>query len=195
MEEIFSGLFGLLGSATGGGVIGLVAGLLNKREERKRAEQEQHFELEKLKLESAEANAERSHAVAMADKKMQQAVTEGEIERDVKELDRRIAVDTLEAKGWYESIKNGFKETGIYAVDLVRGMMRPFITAWLLIASTMVTFDLFVMVGGLEALPDEISQDLAVYVVHQLFNLTSMSISWWFASRPHNQLPRGRTRI
>ena len=85
--ETIAGIFSSGGLA---GITGLVAGHLAKIEDRKKAELLNSHELEMTKLTIMETKLEQSHELAVADKEIDKAETEGEIEIESKEVDAFI---------------------------------------------------------------------------------------------------------
>jgi hypothetical protein len=144
-------ILSILTSSGLGAIIGTVGSIFVKKEELKAAKlkYEQDFKMAELDLRAAAD--ERAHDIVMADKKIELTQAEGEIEKDLIEVD-----------AFKDSLKEQFKSYGIAFVDAVRGMMRPVITLYLLGISTYVAFKISYLVGGLEhALnPDEI---LSIY--------------------------------
>ena len=162
-----------------GAIVGAVGSWLGKREERKARQDEYAHESKMRDLDMQETQMTQAHEMAIADKEIQRAETEGQID-----------LDKIEASGWKESITQGFKQTGVKWVDGIRGLMRPLITVYLLAIASVVTYQLSRLVGGLEALPMDEVLDMYRHVISQLIFLTATAVTWWFGSRPQSHIGR-----
>lgn len=152
-----------------GSIVGLAGGLVSKHSEYKIKKIELGYELKRAHLAIEEAKLEHEHALAMADKQVERAQVEGSLK-----------VESEEVQAFTESIKNADKFTGILRY------VRPAITAYLLLASTMLFGVVWVRVGGLDAfLPMELNALLRDMINAAIF-LTVTCVSWWFASRGGN---------
>jgi hypothetical protein len=147
---------------------GLFRAWVDVRAARDRAEHE--YKLRQLDV-SLEA-AQQRHELAMADAARQRSQTEAMIARDVGELN-----------AFTTSLRESEQRYGGW-VDDVRGVMRPAITTYLLIALTVWTALLWHRVGGLDAVPaDEQLQMLRQLIGAWVF-LSTGAVGWWFAIRP-----------
>lgn len=165
-------ILGILGTGGAGGVIGLFGGWLSKRETRKMAEIQFKHDERMAEFQAQESREERQQALELADKNRELAETEGAIEVEGREVDAFV-----------ESIKSQATQTGIRLVDGVRGLMRPLITLFLLVSTTVIYYLINDKVGGLDSLPKP--ELIAIYrhVIEQIIFLTVLSVSWWFGSR------------
>ena len=176
MLEALSGIFASSGL---GAIIGTIGSYLGKIEERKAKAQEYGQELALREWDAKETALSQRHEMAIADKEIQRAETEG-----------AIALDAREADGWVESIKQSGKQSGIVIVDAIRGLMRPVITVYLLVIASVIAYRISMLVGGLEALPMEEMVSLYRHVISQIIFLTATAVTWWFGSRPQSKAGR-----
>jgi len=167
-------ILGIFGSTGMGGLIGLAGGIASKWLEYKTIGQKLEFEKQMALIRAQELKLEMQHAIALADKQMEIAQVEGEIQRDVAEM-----------AAFTESQKAGQKVYGGW-VDQVRGLMRPVITMYLLAGSSMLTVLLWWTLGGLSAFPPEKLQNLFVHLVDSSVFLTVTAVLWWFGTRVGN---------
>ena len=169
----------ILGVFTSGGmgaIVGLAGSIAVKWLEYKTLGQKLAFEKSMALIRMKEAEMEMTHALALADKQMEIAQVEGEIQKDVAEM-----------AAFAESQKAGQQMYGGW-VDKLRGAMRPSITIYLLIVTTALTAMLWNTLGGLETMPVDKLQDLFVYLVYSAVFLTLTATTWWFGSRPSQQV-------
>lgn len=161
--------------ATGGfgTVVGLLGSYMTKREERLSQQIRLESEKQMAELRIKEQELEQAHELGMADKQMQRAEVEG-----------ALKIGEVEAAAFVASVKESGKKIGITFIDGVRGMMRPLITTYLLIVSTILAYKLNALVGGLQVLPADEVYKLYREVIQQIIFLTATAVTWWFGSRP-----------
>lgn len=170
---MFDTIIGLATSSGLGAVIGALGNWINKREERKNKELSFTHELAMAQLAVSERELEQSHEILMADKQMERAQTEGDIQVELSELGAFTA-----------SVKDATKATGVKFVDAVRGLMRPVITAYLLGIATYIVVKISALVGGLKIIPLPELVTMYTGIITQIIFLTTVAVTWWFASRP-----------
>ena len=173
MLEIISGL---LSSSGLGAIVGIAGSWLTKREERKSAQLKYDHDRHMANIRVKEFELEASHELAIADKQIQRSETEG-----------NIAIDLKETDAFTESLKSMSKSTGIKFVDGIRGMMRPLITIYVLILSTIISMEIGTLIGGLDTIPQGKLISMYRYIIEQLIFLTTVAVTWWFGTRPGNR--------
>ena len=151
-----------------GSIIGLAGGIITKRLELKSLAQEMNFKLKMRSYDLQESEQERNHELSIADKNMQRAKVEGEIQ-----------VESLEVGAFTESQKHG-------AVDGVLRFVRPLITAYLLIMSSALFYTVWHKVGGLAEIPKADLVEMLLMMISAAIFLTVTCVSWWFGSRGGN---------
>ncbi len=169
---MLEGLLTIASSSGLGAVIGAVGSWATKRENRKMKEIDNAHEERMAEIETQQMEMEHNHALSLADKQIEQAQVEGEIEKDI-----------AETNAFTESLKSQKILTNIKFVDAIRFLMRPLITVYLLAMMSYLAYNIHMLVNGLDALP--ISQIAALYtqIISQLMFLTTTAVTWWFGSR------------
>lgn len=166
----------VLSSGGVGAIVGTIGSFFTKREERKAQKENNEFKLADRELDLKEQAQEQAHAIFMADKKMELTSLEG-----------NIAVDVADSNAFVESVKGASRSTGSAFADMVKGMMRPLITTFLLVVCAIMGFKLHILVGGLEGLgTDEVFSLYREIIMSTIF-LTMVAVTWWFGSRPHSK--------
>jgi len=160
-------------SSVAGSAIALIGTQLTKREERKSLEIRMQHETKLREVEAQEIASENAHALAMADKKIQQTENEGQIAQDIEET-----------KAFKQSLKAQLIGTGSALVDGIRGIMRPLITMYMLIVMSLMSFYIFQVTGLFDAYPMGAMIELNQKIVNQILFLTATTVTWWFGSRP-----------
>ncbi len=148
-----------------GGIIGGVTGLVMKIQERKEKAQDQAHEIALTRLSILEAKSEQAHELAVANKQIQRAETEGEIEIESKEADAFVASQKNQSN-------DGFLR-----------WVRPAITGYLLVLSTLLAVRIFGITGGLESLTDDKLSEMLLQIIDGILFLTTTTVCWWFAAR------------
>ena len=161
-------LVSILSSSGLGSIIGLAGGLITKRLEIKALATEMKFKLEQRKLDLQESAQERGHEIDMANKNIERAQVEGQIQ-----------VESLEVGAFTESQKNG-------KADGVLRFFRPLCTSYLLISSTWLFAVVWAAVGGLDSIPKPDLVVMLLLMVNATIFLTTTCVSWWFGSRGGN---------
>lgn len=166
-------IVGLLTSSGIGSIVGVVGGWMTKVEERKNLKLKFEHEENMTNIQKDINKQDAEIKLKILDKGIEQSVIDGKIKQDI--------ADT-------EAFKTGLEVqkimTGIKWVDSIRMLMRPIITTYLLAISSVVSYNIYALVGGLNTLdPVEL---LSIYknIITQVMFLTTMSISWWFSARP-----------
>jgi len=168
-------LLGILASGGTGAIIGLVGSIAVKWLDLKVLKEKLVVEVKMAEIRTRELELEQAHALALAAKEIDKAEVEG-----------KIALDVAEMQAFTESQKAQAVRYGGF-VDSVRGLMRPVITVFLLIASTWVLYRVWQMVGGLTALEEEDLLALFKGQIDAMTFLTMTAVTWWFGSRPSAQ--------
>lgn len=159
-----------------GAIIGGIGSIFTRIEERKAKKDQYEHDYKMAQIALEESKLDRQHELSMADKERIKTEVEGAI--DVKKLDYQALIET---------VKDSQKPTGIKWVDAVRALMRPLITTYLLIVSSIIAVQVFRYTQGLASLsPTEI---LTMYkdLISNINFLTNVSVTWWFGTRSTNK--------
>lgn len=167
-------------STIAGSVIALIGTQMTKKNERLAKEKEYEHDFKMAELDIRNAQLEFDHAVELANKQIEETETEGAIAKDIEAT-----------KAFKESIKSQALMYGSSLVDGVRGLIRPVITCYLLIAMSYIAFSLHQAVGGLTVFPDLELFELYKQAINQIFFLGATAVTWWFGSRPSSVRKNG----
>lgn len=153
-------LLSFFGSTAFGTMLGSLFGWLNRREENKdKANQRLHErEMQKLQFD---------HEVTLAEKKIQEVETAGQ-----------VAVDQVEA----EAFKVSQVSTSPVS-DLIKSWVRVVITLWILALCSSISFKISALVGGLESMPVAWLTEEYKFIIGELFCLCGTVVGWFFAAR------------
>lgn len=169
-------IVGIFSSSGLGAIVGLFGSWLTKREERRNLELKLTHETQMARIRKDEAEMEFGHELAMADKKIERAKVEGEIQRDVEEM-----------AAFREGLKEQQMMYKIKFVDAIRGIMRPLITTYLLIIATYVAVKIGSHVGDLDQIDPNELLTMHKETINQIMFLVTTAVTWWFGSRPSSQ--------
>lgn len=168
LETILS----IMSSGGIGAVVGLVGSFATKFVEYKVLARKLQYEKEMAEIRTKELQLEHEHAIALADKSIELAETEGNIAADVASFD-----------AFKEAQKELTVKYGTW-VDKLRGTIRPIITIFLLTTSTVLMYKVWIMIGGLESYDEKQLFALFDRLVDAAIFLTMTSVTWWFGTRP-----------
>ena len=166
----------IFGSGALGGLFGMVGSYLQKKEERKLISEQNEHNLKMAKIDLQESKLDRLHTLQLADKQIEETQVEGEIAQDVSD-----------SNAFGESLKAHAKSTGILFVDAVKALMRPLITVYLIIVTTILYFSLSKVINGIEGLDVVVVTGLYKAIINDILFLTVTSVTWWFGSRTKNR--------
>ena len=171
---MIEGLVSIFSSSGLGAIVGLFGSWLTKREERRNMELKYEYDVKMAEIRKSEAALEFNHELALADKQIERAQVEGEIQRDVGELN-----------AFTQGLKEQQLMYNVKFVDAIRGLMRPLITIYLLVIGTYVAINIGGYVGGIESAitgPEMI--EMYKDTIGQVMFLLTTAVTWWFGSRP-----------
>ena len=169
-------IIGLLGSAAGGGILGLGATWLKAREQ---------IKLEKLKLDR-EIKLEELAQASMrleAELKIQQIGLENEGRLQLAQIDFDRAKDVLEGELMTASYANDKASYGIKFVDAIRGLTRPVLTSACLAFLVYMFVKLSSILGSLESLDMFYLLELYKSIISAGIFTSTTALVWWFGSR------------
>jgi hypothetical protein len=116
-----------------------------------------------------------------------------EFELKAKKLDSDIALAQADKAIEQQDLKDrgeAFTETQKASswMDVGRSIMRPFITCYLLIFCTWLTYMCYKLTGGLQNMDKDFIQSMFEFAVTSALNLNVFAVSWWFGSRPSGSI-------
>ncbi|MCG7868174.1 MAG: hypothetical protein JAY74_17645 [Candidatus Thiodiazotropha taylori] len=187
---MISEIVNIVGSAASGGLLGLagtgIQALLKYfevREERKtqialRELDIREIEVErKLAMQQAEIDIEKIREQSAGDLAIMEERVAGEVMTASYEADR--ASYSLESVQRLTGIWKNLAGFFLAVVDVVRGLMRPFITLYTLGLLTAIAWLLYKAAGGV--IPE--MSALWLEIVQAVILLSTTSVTWWFGSR------------
>ncbi len=165
----------LLGAVGGGATVLIGTGIHAwlQRGEQKRA-QEHALAMREMDLKELDREAEL--ALRRVEAEAQSRLAEAQQER-------LVAQDAAAAKMRTASYQQDEARYGGGWVDAVRGLMRPAITAFLLLMSLAVGWSVWHLLGGMEHLPAEMLLEIQRKLVDALIYLSTTAVVWWFGGR------------
>lgn len=169
----------LSGGATGllGSVVSNVADYFEDRAKRK-------HQVEMRKLDLEEMDREYSFQKSMAEKEHEAAVEESSYDLQEKSYEHDAArySDGLKIKSiWLKAM--------LVFVDLVRGLVRPGLTLFLiwLVWDTRKEVESVLSAAGLDKISPEDALVTYGMIVDMILYMASMSMAWWFGTRPKSR--------
>ncbi len=148
----------LLGSPILGGLLGSISALFTKKEERKTLELQLNHEKD-------------------------MAVINSKNRRDELSLQGDLAQKELDGEAFVTSQKYGNNDTGSPFAEIIKALIRPVITTYLLTVVSILTYNLHRLVGGLNVIPVEDLVVLYKEIISSVLFLTTMAVSWYFGQR------------
>lgn len=157
-------LVSLLGGAFGGSVVGAIGAAVGKWFEAK-----QEREMKKLQIEQDKAlNAHELQVMGM------------QAESALKQLEYKAFDSSLEADR--ATYSTGSTSGWLVAVDVVRGLIRPILTATLLIYCIVLV--VYLTQHYDVAFSSTQVYDMVFMIINDLVTSMGLALAWWFGSRP-----------
>lgn len=172
-----SWLFTILSSGGFGALLGLVGSYLTRQQEQQKQKVEHAHELKMRELDLQSMELENKHRLELLDKNI-----------DLTKVEYSGKEDVTYASAFVESQKNADEHSSIKLVEIAKSMMRPVITVFLLVASTLVICQLAYIINGFETFDKAEVLDIFKTAILELIFITSTCVTWWFGSRPSNIL-------
>ena len=151
-----------------GAAIGLIGGLGQKFLDLRAKRIDHEFQIKCRNQDIAEANHERAHDLSMADKRMDLAEVEGAIQISAKQTDAFV-----------ESQKTAGRAPMLTYV-------RAAITFYLLVAVSVLFFQVWNKVGGINSFSIADLSLLLDHMIRSALFLVTTCVCWWFAAQSGN---------
>jgi len=174
-------LAGIVSSSGLGAVIGLIGSWITKKEERKNLELTLSHEKEMYHLQSALQRHQSETQLKLAENGL------------VIQSGKNNTTLELKALNAFEVSQRSNRPLANRFAEMVRGLMRPIITLYLLTIATLIALHISAYVGDVSMFLEK--QDLFnMYqnTLDKLMFLTTTAVTWWFGSRPGNSRERLR---
>lgn len=172
MIEIFTSLFA-------GGTTGLIGSIISRVADFKLEKMRFSHELEMTKVENEQIRLEAEFKFKVVDR-------ESDAAEDVAASQALSASYRADSAAYLPKAKGPVSAFFMGFVDFLRGLIRPVVTLYLVVLTTLLAWELYDVIRMFEATPamtDE-SMDLFNEIVNMVLYLTSASTLWWFGSRP-----------
>lgn len=179
MTALFLGLIKLLGSAGFGTIFGGVMGLFNRKAD---------LALKRVELE--EANAQRSHELAMRDKDAAIMAQEWAGRTQVAQVEGAAAVEKEAYAALAKSYEFARPAKG-GKMEAFSAFLRPFISlGYFLISSVGSGWILYYAfyIYQLKLTPDQLFE-IVMFVISWFAFMAGATIGWWYAMRPGGKMP------
>jgi len=131
-----------------------------------------------------------AHELAIMKMEIEQMHVEAEIAKDIKELD----MESKDRTAAWAALEASYKEStsrmssgdhpALVWVDVIRGLMRPAITAFLLVLIGAIYFTVAVDLVGPDGTP------MRVFIINSVLYVGTTAVLWWFGTRNLSQQPR-----
>ena len=168
---MISALLSMIGSAVAGGATGLIGTIATKVVEFKTRQVELEYELKGREIDIQEIKLESERDIAVANIEAQAATD--------------VAAANLTAKS-YEADQAKYGEK-LWWIDAIRGVMRPMITAYMMVIMTWIATEIAAAVGGIDSMDSNQVWQLWILIIESIIYLTTTAVTWWFGSRPSSR--------
>ena len=188
---------GFVGSAAGGTLFGTIANTVKTWQEIKDRENQRKHDLEIRKVEREEMKLESDLEIKKTTSefaaKSNLAKVEGDIAKDIADREvQKVAYkhdSATYSKGITKNLKGfwlGLVSFMLVFVDMIRGLIRPSITIYLIIIESAIAWHLYQLLLKLDQIPLELAGPLLTQVVSSIVFLTATAVTFWFGSRASN---------
>ena len=169
------------------------------------------YKTQKLQFEHEQKMLELETKSMIMESKMQMAITKTQVEGEVEIADANAYVESIKAsqkplfsEKWIDKLFNVKGKTGRFFaipagilialafgfVDWLRGVMRPFLTIYLVGMSTAITIMAWKILHMTDLTTFSLSDAIGVYkqVTSIIIYLTVSCVTWWFGDRSLNKI-------
>ena len=176
---MLDGILSAVGAIAGGGVTGLVgAGITSFTEYKTKMASFAHEQkMTDLNIQMAQLDAE---------SKFKMAESEAETAKEVAATTAFSKSHTADIAR-YATGDRAANSIGFIVVDVIRGLVRPTLTIYVMIIVSMIYWQLMELVGGLTAIPTHDALAMVKGVIDGLMYLATTIVLWWFGTRTKGQ--------
>jgi len=184
-----------IGNAIGGVVSGGLTGLIGIGVQRV-------FEYKSKQLDVQIQAQQQAHEVAMKEADAKIMAQEWAARTQVAQIQATAQVDAEDAKGFSAALTsepqryadatklNSAQEWIMVFLDFVRGMVRPTLTLYLCVLTTLIYFQARQLIGSTQGLTVEQAVGLVTYIVNTVLYLTVTAVTFWFGTRNKERAPK-----
>ena len=167
-------IIALLGSGGLGGILGIVGNIIKGRGELKARKMEFAQELSIRKLDMDEFRLE-------AELKNQQISLENDGHLALANVEADRARDVMDGELRKASYDADSANYGGGFVDVIRGLMRPFITVYMMALMSYIGYQVYSVTGSVEPVK---ALELYETIINSVVFLTTTCVTWYFGARP-----------
>ena len=172
---MFDGLLSAVGAIAGGGITGLIGTGITAFTEYKTKMASFHHKERVMELDMQMSKLE-------AEAKFRIAETEADAAKDVadtKAFSSSHAADVAR----YATGSTAANSVWFIAVDVIRGLVRPTLTVYVMIIVTLIYWQLMQLVGGLGSIPTHDAMAMFKGVIDGVMCIATTVVLWWFGTR------------
>ena len=170
-ESVVSGLSSIIG----GGITGLVGAGLTAWTEYKKQESLFTHEEKMAELDQAMTKLELQGRLRIAE-------TESQAHQEVA-ASKALQTSYMADKAQYAVGRKASNSQWFVWVDVVRGLVRPTLTLYMMVVVTLIYWQIMDLVGGIEGLDSTAAYSMLGGVIDSLLYITTTIVLWWFGSR------------
>ena len=178
-------MLSLIGSLISGGILGGITGLLGSVVQRFAA-----YKTKKLEVELEKIKFDHETALRELDARIMEKEWAGRAQ--VASVEGQSAADVAAAEAFAKSYTDGPKYSEgleptkgqawlLVLLDCLRGVIRPALTIYLCVITTMVYLQAQELMGG--DIPQELAAEIVRLVLGTILYLTTTCVTWWFGTR------------
>jgi hypothetical protein len=170
-EVITSGI----GSILGGGITGLVGAGLTAYTEIKKQESLFKHDENMAELDQAMTKLEIQGRLKIAE-------TESQALQEIATSD--VLQKSFEAdRAQYATGRTAANSKWFIWVDVIRGLVRPTLTIYMMLVITLIYLQVINLVGGIEGMSANQATGMLAGIIDSLLYITTTIVLWWFGSR------------
>jgi hypothetical protein len=164
-----------LGSILGGGLTGLIgAGLTSWTELKKQDSLFRHDE-KMAELDQAMTKLEIQGRLKVAE-------TESQALQEIAASD--VLQKSFDAdRAQYATGRTAANSKWFVWVDVIRGLVRPTLTIYMMLVVTLIYLQIMYLVGGIEGMTTNQATGMLAGIIDSLLYITTTIVLWWFGSR------------
>ena len=176
---MLDGVISAVSAIAGGGITGLLgAGITSFTEYKTKMASFAHEQkMTDLNMQMAQLDAESRFKIAQS---------EADAAKDVAATEAFTKSHTADIAR-YATGDRAANSTGFIVVDVIRGLVRPTLTIYVMVVVTLIYYQLMQLVGGLTAIPTHDALVMVKSVIDALLYITTTIVLWWFGTRAKGQ--------
>lgn len=176
---MLDGIFSAVSAIAGGGITGLIgAGITSFTEYKTKMASFAHEQkMTDLNMQMSKLDAESRFQIAQS---------ETDAAKDVAATEAFVKSHTADVAR-YATGDSAANSTSFIVVDVIRGLVRPTLTIYVMVVVTLIYWQLMQLVGGLTAIPTHDALTMVKGVIDGLMYIATTVVLWWFGTRTKGQ--------